>query len=166
MSEREFRDEAVGEHESGELPSHQEENEGLGGGSASGDDYAGAGDDGPGDDALSLDSLPDPDGEPVDLDELRTAQEEADALALADVREELAELAAPEGEPEETADPDGEDRDDDDTEEDEEGEGDGGEDDSGEDDSDYEDDDFDDDYGDDMDDTDDVDDGYEGDGGD
>jgi hypothetical protein len=64
-----------------------------------------------------LDNLPEPDGELVDLAELRAAQEETDALALADFREELAELTAPQGEPEEVGDSDDGDRDEDDNEE-------------------------------------------------
>jgi hypothetical protein len=51
------------------------------------------------DDAIALDELPEPEGDPVELDDLREAQEEVDALGLVGVRAALAELSEPEGSP-------------------------------------------------------------------
>jgi hypothetical protein len=142
MSEREFRMEGAGDSGSGELPG-QETNEGVGGGPASGQDDTSTSD------SISLDDLAGPEGDPVDLDEMRAAQEEADALALEHVREELAELAEPEGKPEEVGDDNEEDNDEEQEDEEEEeghGEEDGG--DYDEFDDDYDDDDNEDDDGD------------------
>jgi hypothetical protein len=94
MSEREVRLGGSGETGSGELPG-QEYDEGPSGGplGAGNDDHGAA------DDAIALDELPEPEGDPVELDDLIEAQERADALELERVRAELAELAEPEGSP-------------------------------------------------------------------
>jgi hypothetical protein len=104
MSEHEVRPGGSGESGSGELPG-QEYDEGSSGGPPSvGDDHSAP------DDATALDTLPEPEGDPVELDDLIEVQEQADALALEQVRAELAELAEPEGSPydieDETADED------------------------------------------------------------
>jgi hypothetical protein len=44
-----------------------------------------------------LDELPEPQGDPIDLDELHEEQEQADAVKLAEIRAELADLSPPEG---------------------------------------------------------------------
>jgi hypothetical protein len=97
MTEHESRFEGSGEGGAGELLG-QEEGEGAGGGpSAGNDDYSSA------HDAIALDELPEPEGDPVELDDpheaQEEAQEEAEALELEQVRAELAELAEPEGSP-------------------------------------------------------------------
>lgn len=86
MSEHEVRLGGSGESGSGELPG-QEYGEGAGGGPASMDD------------AVALDEFPEPEGDPVEADDPTGAQEEADALELEWVREELAKFAEPDGSP-------------------------------------------------------------------
>jgi len=90
MSEHDVRPGGALESGSGELPG-QENDEGPGGGPP------GMGDDDHG--TLALDELPEPEGDPVEPDDLIEAQEEADALRLEWVRAELDTFAEPEGSP-------------------------------------------------------------------
>jgi hypothetical protein len=90
MSEHEVRWGGSGEPGSGELPG-QEYGEGPSGGPPSlGDDDQGA---------VALDELPEPEGDPVETDDVAEAVEEADDIRLELVREELATFAEPEGSP-------------------------------------------------------------------